>query len=203
MDSWNSIVMLADENGDGGGIFRILFFLIIAVVWILGALGKKFAERKAEEEQEKRGRQRRGDAGEALGEYEEQAQQDEDWDIVAPADPPPLPLQQRATPQLRVTEPKPGNLAGDIEPSMPSKTVLSHKKPTAAKLIRPRKKLAGLTPLSVPVPPDSAKRRQSTDEAIRSRVNLASPDDARTAMTYYEIFAPPRALREEPQRWET
>jgi hypothetical protein len=192
MDSWNSIVMLADENGDSGGIFRILFFLIVAVVWILGAIGKKFAERKAEEELEKRSRQRRADTSEALGEYEEQAGQDEGWDIVAP---PPLPL---------VSEPQRGRLAGagNIEPAMPSETVLSHKKQTAAKLIRFQKKSAGPTPQPVPVPLGFAKR-QSTDEAIRSHVSLTSPDDARTAMIYYEIFAPPRALREELPRWET
>lgn len=110
MNTWHDISMLAESDS----WLEIIFFLVVALFWVIGAVVKKLQERKVVENERRLARQGR-DAEDTDGDlFESSSSEDDGWQAVPPSrketrpqpqpqasdgTPPPLPGQARSKPK--------------------------------------------------------------------------------------------------------
>jgi hypothetical protein len=229
IDPWNSISMLAADDGVDT-IVQFALFIIIGVGSIIGAVMKKNAEKRQQEQ----ARQKAQEAKEILARraQREQAQQRQrpqkestfgagdrktsPRDFIRSRDaatPPPTPK-----PSMFAAPPRPVNVEAygehhlvDLTPieHLPPEEQLIHadlpssghgRKTAVNKLIRKR---SHATPKPVETSVSELHELPELSEShIHTRVNLMDPATARAAIIFQEILSPPLALRQGREMWD-
>ena len=185
---------------EGGGSFRIVGLVILAVIWIIGGIVKKAAEQKEQRERAAKDARHRGEAPKSAGERSDDKAR---W--VQPAKRPPVtrqvqrPAPAPTPPQIKVSDQVGTSSLGESQSRRIERDT--------------RQRLRRLSSRKVPEA-DTADidarlgRLKHQDEhivevaAAMAGLDLGSADALKRAIIYQEILSPPKAMRKEQGLWE-
>jgi len=181
MIAGQDIFLLAEDEG-AGSTMRIVFFVLVALGWLVSVWLKKTSEQRAKAQAEQKARERR-ESREVLRSSAEQ-DEDDDWRVVSPPlrreEPQPVPMRQFVRPR----------------PAPPPAPSPDHK--PVENIAQPKKALHDQMRLRRGA---GKKTADAAPEKKKIRVALDQPKTAQAAILFHEILSPPKALRDEPELW--
>jgi hypothetical protein len=193
--------LLAEE--EIGGAYRILFFVVIFLGWLISAVLKKQSEKKEQERAERRAQEMKQE----LAENRKTAPPPRlgyGWQAVPP------PEEENEVHSVFEAESAYRESVIELQPvpsAPPEAPEVYHPKKAVRDLLRRRQEATVSPPVAPPVtaapsmPAIPAAGLPPTRE-IKTRVNLSDARTARAAIIFQEILSSPKALRHNPELWD-